>query len=95
MGYSPMRTFFNVTMPAMLPGIVSGAIISWITIIQELSSTLMLYTGRTATMATAIFAEVNRGGYATASALSTILTVTMVSSLLLFFKLTGNTDIDM
>lgn len=95
LGYSSMLTFFNVTMPVMVPGIVSGAILSWITIIQELSSTLMLYTSKTSTMATAIFAEVNRGGYGTASALSTILTVTMVSSLLLFFKLTGNSDIDM
>ena len=95
LGYPSMPTFFKVTMPAMIPGIVSGAILSWITVIQELSSTLMLYTSKTSTMSTAIFAEVNRSAYGTASALSTILTVTMVASLLLFFKLTGNADVDM
>ncbi len=95
LGYAPMATFFKVTMPAMVSGIVSGAILSWITTIQELSSTLMLYTSKTSTMSTAIFSEVNRAAYGTASALSTILTVTMVASLLLFFKLTGNADIDM
>ncbi|MCD7790299.1 MAG: hypothetical protein LUH55_07140, partial [Bacteroides thetaiotaomicron] len=79
----------------MIPGIVSGAILSWITIINELSSTLMLYTSKTATMSVAIFQEINRGGYGTAAALSTILTVTMIVSLLLFFKLTGSEDIDL
>ena len=95
LGYSSMPTFFHVTMPLMTPGIVSGAILSWITIINELSSTLMLYTSRTATMSVAIFQEINRGGYGTAAALSTILTVTMGVSLLLFFKLTGSEDIDL
>lgn len=95
LGYSSMPTFFKVTMPAMIPGIVSGAILSWITLIQELSSTLMLYTSKTSTMSIAIFQEVNRSAYGTASALSTILTITMVTSLLLFFKLTGNADLDM
>lgn len=95
LGYSSMPTFFKVTLPAMVSGVVSGAILSWITTIQELSSTLMLYTSKSSTMSTAIFQEVNRAAYGTASALSTILTVTMVASLLLFFKLTGNADVDM
>ncbi len=95
LGYSSLPTFFKVTMPVMIPGIVSGAILSWITVIQELSSTLMLYTGKTSTMSTAIFQEVNRSSYGTASALATILKIVMISSLLLFFKLTGNADVDM
>lgn len=95
LGYSSLPTFFKVTMPVMIPGIVSGAILSWITVIQELSSTLMLYTSKTSTMSTAIFQEVNRSSYGTASALATILKIVMISSLLLFFKLTGNADVDM
>lgn len=95
LGYGSMQTFFNVTMPVMIPGIVSGAILSWITILNELSSTLMLYTGRTQTMTVTIFQEISRGGYGTAAALSTILTVTMVISLLVFFKLTKSEDIDL
>ena len=95
LGYGAVPTFFNVTMQVMVPGIVSGAILSWITIINELSSTLMLYTSKTTTMSVAIFQEINRGGYGTAAALSTILTVTMIVSLLLFFKLTKSEDIDL
>ncbi len=95
LGYGSMQTFFNVTLPVMVPGVVSGAILSWITILNELSSTLMLYTGRTQTMTVTIFQEISRGGYGTAAALSTILTVTMVASLMLFFKLTRSEDIDL
>lgn len=95
LGYGAMQTFFKVTMPVMIPGIISGAILSWITIINELSSTLMLYTGKTQTMTVTIFQEISRGGYGTAAALSTILTVTMIASLLLFFKLTKSEDIDL
>ena len=95
LGYGSMQTFFNVTMPVMVPGIISGAILSWITILNELSSTLMLFTGRTQTMTVTIFQEISRGGYGTAAALSTILTVTMVASLLIFFKLTKSEDIDL
>jgi len=95
LGYGSMQTFFNVTMPVMVPGIISGAILSWITILNELSSTLMLYTGRTQTMTVTIFQEISRGGYGTAAALSTILTVTMVTSLMIFFKITKSEDIDL
>ena len=95
LGYGSMQTFFNVTMPVMVPGIVSGAILSWITILNELSSTLMLYTGRTQTMTVTIFQEISRGGYGPAAALSTILTVTMITSLLIFFRITKSEDIDL
>ncbi|MEG1882571.1 MAG: ABC transporter permease subunit, partial [Clostridia bacterium] len=95
LGYSSAPTFFRVTLPAMIPGVVSGAILSWITLIQELSSTMMLYTNKTATMSIAIFSQVSRGAYGVASALSTILSITVVTSMLIFFRLTGNSDIDM
>ena len=95
LGYGAMETFFHVTLPVMMAGVISGAILSWITIINELSSTLMLYTGKTQTMTVTIFQEISRGGYGTAAALSTILTITMVVSLLLFFRLTNSEDIDL
>lgn len=95
LGYGSLSTFFKVTMPVMTPGIVSGAILSWITLIQELSSTLMLYTTRTATITVSMFQQVNKNAYGVASALATILMVVVVLSMLLFFRLTGNTDVDM
>ena len=35
LGVSPMKTFFHVTARLMAPGILSGAILSWITCINE------------------------------------------------------------
>lgn len=94
LGCSPVKTFFKVTAVMMLPGVFSGAILSWITVINELSSSIILYTGKTKTMSVAIYTEVIRASYGTAAALSTILTVTTVISLLIFFKLSGSKEVN-
>lgn len=95
LGASPLKTFFKITAVMMLPGVLSGAILSWITCINELSSSVILYTGGTRTMSVAIYTEVIRASYGTAAALSTILTLTTVIALLLFFKISGSKDISL
>ncbi len=95
LGDSPLKTFFKVTAVLMMPGVVSGAILSWITIINELSASVILYTGDTRTMSVAIYTEVIRSSYGTAAALATILTITTVVSLLIFFRLTGKKEISL
>ncbi|MDF2613978.1 MAG: iron transporter permease [Clostridia bacterium] len=84
LGVSPMKTFFKITARMMAPGVLSGAILSWITTINELSSSVMLYSGRTATISVAIYTEVVRSSFGTAAALASILTVATILSLLLF-----------
>ena len=88
LGVSPMKTFFTVTTRMMLPGVMSGAVLSWITCINELSSSIMLYSGKTSTIAVAIYQEVTRMSDGTAGALATILTVTTILSLLIVFRAT-------
>ena len=88
LGVSPMKTFFTVTARMMLPGIMSGAVLSWITCINELSRSIMLYSGKTSTIAVAIYQEVVRMSDVTAAALATILTVTTIISLLIVFRAT-------
>jgi len=95
LGYSQFQTFKNVTSRMMLPGVISGAILSWITVINELSASIILYTGTTRTMSVAIYSEVIRASYGTAAALSAILTLTTVISLLIFFKLSGSKEISL
>jgi iron(III) transport system permease protein len=95
LGASPLKTFFKITAVMMIPGVLSGAILSWITCINELSSSVILYTGGTKTMSVAIYTEVIRASYGTAAALSTILTLTTVIGLLLFFKVSGSRDISL
>ncbi len=76
LGASPSRAFLKVTLPLMWPGIVAGALMSFITAINELSSSLILYVGRTMTMPVRIYLSVLDGEFGTASALSTILLAT-------------------
>lgn len=93
LGASPLKTFFKITAVMMLPGVMSGAILSWITAINELSSSIILFTGETKTMSVAIYMEVIRASYGTAAALSTILTLTTIIAMLIFFKVSGRRDV--
>lgn len=84
LGRTPMKTFFTVTARLMAPGVISGAILSWISTINELSSSIMLYSGNTGTISVAIYNEVARGGFGTAAALASILTLATLISLIVF-----------
>jgi iron(III) transport system permease protein len=93
LGASDMTTFRRITLPMMMPGVLAGAIMSWVTIISELSSSIILYTTANQTLTVSIYTEVIRGNYGNASAYATILALTSILSLLIFFKLTGRRDI--
>ena len=93
LGSSEMQSFLKVTVPMMLPGVLSGAIMSWITAISELSSSIILYGNNTQTLTVAIYTAVVRGNFGNAAAYSTVLTLTSVISLLIFFKISGSRDV--
>lgn len=95
LGSSKLNTFFKITVPMMMPGIVAGAILSWITMISELSTSILLYNVNTRTVTVAIYTEVVRGNYGIAAALSTILMVFTVVSLLIFMKVTGRDEVSL
>lgn len=95
LGATKMKAFFRITVPMMTAGIVSGAILSWVTMISELSTAIILYTGKTKTLTVAIYTEVIRGNYGTAAALSTIMTVLTVVSLLLFNTMNKGRDLSL
>ncbi len=84
LGVSPVKTFFKTTAILMIPGLFSGGMLSWITTINELSSSLMLSTTTTSTMSIAIYNSVLTNDYGAAAALSAILTAVTILSLLLF-----------
>ncbi len=75
LGASPAKAFATVTVPLMMPGVIAGAMMSFITAINELSSTLLLYTAPTATMPVRVYNAVLDGEFGIAAALSTILLV--------------------
>ncbi len=93
LGSSKLKAFFGVTLPMMSPGVLAGAILSWVTLISELSTAILLYTGRTQTLTVAIYTQIVRGNYGIASAMATVLTVMTFLSLLLFNWISKDGDI--
>ena len=93
LGCSKLEAFVKVTIPMMANGILSGAILSWVTIITELSTAIILYTYSTITLTLAIYTQVSRGSYGPAAALATILNIFTVLSLLLFMKVSKSKEI--
>ena len=60
---------------------------SWVTVISERSSSIMLYRCNTQTLTVAVYTEVIRDCFGNAAAYSTVLTITGVLSMLLFSSL--------
>ena len=92
LGAAPARAFRKVTLPLMMPGIVAGAMMAFITAINELSSSLILYVGRTMTMPVRIYLSVLDGEFGTAAALSTILLAATGAAVYAVFRLTGRDE---
>lgn len=95
LGASKAKTFFKVTAPMMSSGVVSGAILSWVTMIAELSTAIILYTGRTQTLTVAIYTQIIRGNYGVAAAMATVLTLLIVISLIIFSLVFKGKDISL
>lgn len=93
LGSSRIKTFVEITIPMMANGIISGAVISWITILTELSSSIILYSSKTTTLTLSTYIFVSRGTYGAAAASASILTLFTVASLLLFFKLSKTDEL--
>ena len=93
LGSSKPKAFFTVTLPMMSSGVLSGAILSWVTLISELSTAILLYTGKTQTLTVAIYTQIVRGNYGIASAMATVLTVMTLLSLVIFNKISKDGDL--
>ena len=93
LGCSKLKAFFTITVPMMAGGIMSGAIISWITIITELSTAIVLYSVKTETMTLTVYTAVVQGNDGIASAVATMLLAVTTVSLLLFMKFSKNKDL--
>lgn len=93
LGCSKLQAFFKVTVPMMANGILSGAILSWVTIITELSTAIILYNRGTITLTLSIYVQVSRGSYGTAAAYATVLNLITVISLFIFMRFSKTKEI--
>ena len=92
LGASKSKTFIKITVPMMSSGIISGAILSWVAIVTELSGSIILYNNKTITLTMSTYVAINRGNYGLACAFATILTVVTVISLLIYIKVSKNEE---
>ncbi len=85
LGRSPLHTFLRIVVPLMLGGILSGVVLTWVTVASELSATVVLYSGQWRTMTVVMFQALEGGGagIATAAA-STLIIVTLIPVALLY-----------
>ena len=93
LGCSKLQAFFKVTVPMMANGILSGTILSWVTIITELSTAIILYNRGTITLTLSIYVQVSRGSYGTAAAYATVLNLITVISLFIFMRFSKTKEI--
>jgi iron(III) transport system permease protein len=89
LGVPPVRTFLRVTARLMLPGIVSGAILTWVQTITEISATIFLYTAAWSTVTVVIYRQVSSSNFGAAAAASTLLLVAVFVPVLLVNWLLG------
>lgn len=91
LGAPPLRTFQKIMLPLMAPGLLAGATLAFVEVINELSATVVLYTGRTVTMPIATYSQVIGGAYGTAAAVASLL-VAVTGAALIVFNLAGGRE---
>lgn len=92
LGASKIKTFIKVTVPQMTSGIVSGAILSFVSIITEMSSGIFLYNNSTITLTLSTYNAITLGSYGTASAFATVTTLLTIVCLVLYLVCTKGSE---
>jgi iron(III) transport system permease protein len=87
LGVSPAMTFVKLTVPLMLGGIVGGMVLTFVTVAAELSSTVVLYSGKWSTMTVVMFQALEGTSAGVASAAATVLIVVTIAPLALVNRL--------
>lgn len=93
LGASKIKTFFKVTVPMMSSGIISGAILSWVSIVTEVSSAAILYNNRSITLTVGTYTAVSRGNYGEAAAFAAVTTVLTAISLIIYLAINKDKEI--
>ncbi len=84
LGRPPLQGFARIMAPLMRPGIIAGASIAWVEIFNELSASIVLYTGGTRTLPIAAYQQSLGGDVGMAAAYASILIAVTAAALALF-----------
>ena len=89
LGVRPLGTFRRIMLPLMRPGILAGMVLAWLEIFNELSASIVLYTGATKTLPIAAYQQAFGGDFGVAAAYSGMLIAVTTVSLGLALLLGG------
>lgn len=92
LGAPKLESFVKVTVPMMSSGIISGAVLSFVSIITEMSSGLILYNNQTITLTISTYSAITSGIYGVAAVFATITMLVTVICLILYLKFTKLED---
>ena len=95
LGASKAKTFVKITVPMMANGILSGAILSWVAIVTELSSSIILDSNKSITLTMSTYLAIGRGNDGIAAAFAAILTVVTALSLLIYLWVSKSEDVNL
>jgi iron(III) transport system permease protein len=95
LGVPPFATFLRVTVPLILGGIVGGAVLTFVTVASELSSTVVLYSGPWMTMTVTMFQALEGASAGEATAAATILILFTVLPVALVYRLLRRYELSM
>ena len=93
LGAGKLKTFVQITVPMMASGIISGAVLSWVSIITEVSSGVILYNNRTITLTMGTYVSINNGVYGVAAAFATVTTLLTILCLVIYLRFTKLEDV--
>jgi len=95
LGVSPLRTFLGLVVPLMLGGIVSGMVLTWVTVASELSSTVVLYSGPWRTLTIVMFQALEGTGAGVAVAAASVLIAIALVPVLVAYRLLRHYELSM
>jgi iron(III) transport system permease protein len=87
LGVPPFATFLRITVPLIIGGIVGGAVLTFVTVASELSSTVVLYSGPWMTMTVVMFQALEGTSAGAATAAATILILFTAIPVALVYRL--------
>jgi iron(III) transport system permease protein len=92
LGVSPLKTFVTLTVPMMAGGLIGGMVLVWVTVASELSSTIVLYSSRWATMTVVMFQALEGTAPGESAAAAAILILFTAVPLLLVYRFLRRQD---
>jgi iron(III) transport system permease protein len=95
LGVSPLPTFLRLVVPLMLGGIISGMVLTWVTVASELSSTVVLYSGPWRTLTIVMFQALEGTGAGIAVAAASSLIAVALIPVMLAYRLLRRYELSM